>query len=181
MASVAERLETVLDKVRKLINLAASPNLKEAERAAYKACALIREAGLDVCDPTEIDAIYKELATAQNTVRQLETHRSAPDDADDWLRASGIFTGGFHTGGFQTANPPPPRTTAPRFTSSPTSTQPPMTHPVTISSSLFAGKCKFCQKPYQKGDRILWMKNVGSWCPTTDCYNNWKAAQAFNP
>lgn len=72
-----------LDRIRKLINLAASTNLQEAERAAYQVCALIRKHGLDVCDPDEIDGVYKQLSAAEQQVRELEASNPTDDSDDD--------------------------------------------------------------------------------------------------
>lgn len=156
------RKESVLDRVRKLINLAASSNLKEAERAAYKACALIRDGGLDVCDPAEIDGIYKDLAETQAKVRQLEAPLASPDPDDDLdLTHWGLGPG------------PMPRTTS----SSPTTTPP---QPVRLTST-FPGRCKQCLKPYQPGDLILWARGRGCWCATSSCFNDWLAVQHFKP
>jgi hypothetical protein len=87
--------ESTLEKVRKLINLASSANQKEAERAAFKACALIRTYGLDVCDPDEIDGIFRKLADAESQVKQLAA-KTATDDEDDGYT---IFPPRVYTGG----------------------------------------------------------------------------------
>lgn len=107
-----DRRETTLDKVRKLINLAASPNLQEAQHAAYKACALIRDLGLDVCNPDEIDAVYESLADAQAQVRQLERGRPRSSEDPDPFRQRAGFSGVVPPGqwgspSYSTASPPP--------------------------------------------------------------------------
>jgi hypothetical protein len=158
-ASVTDdKRESTLDKVRKLINLAASPNLREAERAAHKACALIRDMGLDVCDPDEIDAVYRSLADRDARIHQLESG-PAPDTPPSFVAASYSYAAMS-----QPAAAP----------------QPPMTAPTFLQHSKFAGQCKFCRARYNAGDPIRWWKGVGSWCGTKDCYQQW-AAQCVNP
>lgn len=47
--------EQVVDKVKKLIMLATSPNESEARSAAFRAASLIREFNLDILDPLTRD------------------------------------------------------------------------------------------------------------------------------
>jgi hypothetical protein len=54
-----------------------------------------------------------------------------------------------------------------------------MAGPIPISAK-FRGTCKKCGKKHDVGDAILWQKNVGSWCQTSSCYNDWLALQRFS-
>jgi hypothetical protein len=198
--------ESTLEKVRKLINLASSANQKEAERAAFKACALIRTYGLDVCDPDEIDGIFRKLADAESQVKQLAA-KTATDDEDDGytIFPPRVYTGGGGTvvgGGGGTAWTYVGTSTGPvassGYSSNTTSAgappmggsavvnpaQKPMTAPIKISAR-FDGQCKQCRKRYVVNDEILWQKGVGMWCPSSNCYHLWQAAHVgvpgFNP
>src|SRR5262245_58830742 len=67
-------MEDVLDTIRKLIRLTASPFRPEADAAAYRACALIRVSGAEVLDPTELTALREENAELKRQLAQ----RAAP-------------------------------------------------------------------------------------------------------
>lgn len=173
--------DKVLDRIRKFINLAASPNLKEAQNAAMQACALIRENGLDVVDPDKIDALYVRESDLQAKVKELEAAKLEVAKDTEWLpltsgsmyhRTSTCQPVGYYVGR--------PVTTA----------RPPMTAPVLLRKSkggvkYDGNKCLQCSKVLPVGEEALWQDKVGMWCPNTNCYQDWLVAQnavgSFNP
>ena len=189
----------VLDRVRKFINLAAGTGA-EAEAAAWKACALIRQYGLDVINPVELNTTYDELAAAKNRVKELEAARVTATDPDDDLHtvlnpswAANPFAARTpaqpgHTARVYTApGPPTPSNYVPfvygapvQATAAPPQQQPPMTAPRHVAASKFNGKCSHCGKALAQGEPILWQKAVGVWCPTTSCYQDWAALKNIN-
>ena len=168
--------DKVLDAVRKLVNLAASPHRAEAESAAFRACQLIRKYGLEIIDPAEMDKLLQANTELQERVRLLEqtvgpvggkTQQSnyggfSATPPNSWYQAA------YHAASSQTV-PPPSAATGPSA---------PMTAPRFIAQSQFDGKCYFCGTPFRRGDSILWMRGVGTWCANgKDCYQQWDARQ----
>lgn len=175
----------VQDMIRKLINLAASSNLSEASGAAYKACQLIRRHGMEVIDPTEMDALLAEAAELKLKVKQLELDE--PEEDEDNATFQGPIGYG-HPSTFQgpsyfatVATMPASAfggSVASRNTPPPSSATMPAPRQIV---SAFNGKCTYCKGAYGVGESILWQKNVGQWCAFTDCYAAWRALQNFNP
>lgn len=190
---IAEQ-EKVLDKVRKLIQQTASSSRAEAELAAYKACALIRKVGLEVVDPSELDGVLTENEELKQKVALLEAGVTTEWDpvtaAAQHLgqQASPQAQQAFRSGQYSsvmTSTMVQPMGPWQAQVSQPT--PPPMKHPVPLVSK-YVVSCKHCGKRLGVGDPILWQKQVGVWCQTTDCYNNWQVGQQpfnmnpnFNP
>lgn len=174
--------ESAVEKVRKLINLASSPNLKEAEHAAHKACALIRAHGLDVCDPDEIDAIYQQQATLEARVKQLEAPKEVVNDLD-YSNFAQNSTFAQKVGYATATNTPFGVVQGPAVKgqsvyvniNTAQASYPPMTAPRWISSR-FDDQCKQCRKRYTVGESVFWMKGAGAWC-SEQCYTIWGAAK----
>lgn len=171
--------DAVIEKVRKLINLAASTNQREAERAAFKACALIRDHGLDVCDPDVIDGVYKTQQQLEDQVRRLEAATESYDGG--WAPSMKPLKNYGHVA-TSTSVPLSGGVSAPKYTAAP----PPMTVPVALKGgSKFDAICLQCGGHIKAGDPALWQKGKGMWHQTTDCYQKWVAAQqatsAFDP
>jgi hypothetical protein len=182
---VAEQ-EKALDRVRKLIQQSASSSRAEAELAAYKACALIRKAGLEVVDPSELDGLLTENEELKQKVALLEAGttpdwdpvtagQQAAQRAYQAFQSSQAFQTHSHYVTSTMVSPMGPwqaQVTQP--------TPPAMKHPVPLVSK-YVVSCKHCGRRLGVGDPILWQKHVGVWCQTTDCYNNWQASlQPFN-
>lgn len=173
MAADTEKPDAPLDRIRKLINLASSTNRQEADRAAYMACALIREHGLDIVDPDQINEIYESTARLEAKVQQLEAvkpvHVNDPDaDTFNFNRA-------------KTRPAPAPFSTPysniPHKSQQRPSQQRPLDAPVAITSK-FAGVCKQCGVRHGIGDQLVWMPGIpkGVWCGNA-CYQQWKKGQ----
>lgn len=168
-----------LDRVRKLINLASSSNLKEAEVAAFRACALIRDYGLDIIDPDDIDAIYEENKALTAKVKELEAANTITEDHTSPLTMTGAYVHGATqwpsaaSSGYVPYAPPAQQ-------------QAPMT-PRPLAALRFAGQCRCCGKTINQGEPGLWIKGKGVWC-NDHCYDAWTTGQtlkakaaAFNP
>lgn len=83
-----------VEKVRKLIELAGSPNMEEARTAAYQACRLIRELGLAVVEPKTVDEVRRE-AFAEKVpvdVREGPVMRVRTDAVASAATAAGFCT-----------------------------------------------------------------------------------------
>lgn len=172
-----------LDKIRKLINLASSNNLQEAQQAAWRACALIREHGIDVVDPDTIDAVYQELSTAQAQLREKPSGSAfdpaalgAQLGADFATALDAAALGDWATISLKT--PRGSRHTTQYHARPPKSQQPPPVQPMTAPIRLqqrFRTPCRYCGAVQAQGAEILWQKDVGTWCATTSCYQDWLA------
>jgi hypothetical protein len=182
MAGLVAEQEKTLDRVRKLIQQSASDTRAEAELAAYKACALIRRAGLEVVDPSELDGLLTENEELKRKVALLEAG-TTPDWDPVTAQAHQAFqsTQAFQTHSYySTATMVQPMGPWQAQVSQPTPPPPAMKHPVPLVSK-YVVSCRHCGKRLGVGDPILWQKHVGVWCQTTDCYNNWQASlQPFN-
>lgn len=193
-----------VEQVKKFVNLAASANLAEAKNAAYKACQLIRQLGLDIVDPEEVNKVFVELAETQKQVKQLEA--GAP--------AAKTLTVDSMTAAINRLNTPPsvpyrPPTssadpfdpddifsrdlqaalrgvpTKPQYQSPPrpsNARNDPMMAPVTMQAQYDQQPCLYCKKVLRRGDQIRWQRGVGIWCPLpAECYKHWASGRQPAP
>jgi hypothetical protein len=168
---MADSPDKTLDTVRKLIQRTVSSTPRpEAESAAYRACVLIRKAGLEVVDPAEIDAILTENATLKQQVLRLEAGLSEPDLATITraAQALGAQMAGVANAAVQTGR---------SVVAPPGSGKAAMAAPIPLTSK-YRSACKQCGRVLNIGDPILWQKSLGSWCQLTSCYPDWAASQA---
>jgi len=177
--------KTKVDRVKDLINLATSEGV-EGANAAKLACALIRQYRFDVVDPDQINGIYKQLSDAKQKLLELEAKAASSNELDD--DDTVVYFGGatrtanmqFNNGWTNVTPPTPPKQTYTQAPPPPAAPMPPMTSPRPIIAKM-TSRCLFCQKILNKGEEVQWQKAVGTWCPTSDCYLNWKNRGNFNP
>ncbi|CAN5679411.1 hypothetical protein BH24ACT15_BH24ACT15_32200 [soil metagenome] len=129
-----------------------------------RACALIRDHGLDIAEPGEINGIYKELDAAQDRVRALEAGQPLlTDDMDDapaqWQKGAALKSQ--WQKGAVVSSSVSWRTPAPNV-------------PIRLrGGARWRSLCLYCSAWIPVGAEILWQKNVGAWCGTSSCYHEW--------